>query len=229
MPGFFKWQRVMQTAPELTATDRHVGLAIGLHANVNTGTDAYPSITTIANEAARKRGTVIDSIAWLERSGWLLVERRRLPGKQARDKSYYTLNTPTQRVTKAERDAWLKARASTRGGTRVVSEEAPAHLVPVENEGGTSMAPNLVPEGAPELPTTSPRTSPKASSTAVESYVRISQLERHYGDADRSVLLGWLDRIPELNDPYESTELERAIALARCLKWNHERPQTLAA
>ena len=167
MALLFEWRDGVEAADELSATDRHVALVIAGHMDKN-GAGAYPGVRTIARKAARKTHTIAESIAWLEASGWLRIERRHVPGKLEHDTNLYTATVPTARRSKTDRAAWLKSRKVVPEGTpQVGTQEAPptesGEVVPIgdkvvpEEDGGVSPSVlEVVPREATELPQTYP-------------------------------------------------------------------------
>ena len=75
-----EWQRALQDADDLTATEHHVALAVAAHMRDEIGDEAncWPSADALAAETNRRRRTVYEALAGLESKG--LIHRERRPG-----------------------------------------------------------------------------------------------------------------------------------------------------
>jgi DNA-binding transcriptional MocR family regulator len=84
-----RWRWLIVKDKLLTAADRHVALTLALHMDKH-GAGAYPSITTLARQAQRKRHTVIASLQKLERLGYLEIEHGGItPGSEEKTPNRY--------------------------------------------------------------------------------------------------------------------------------------------
>lgn len=102
--------------PRLTTADRHVGLTLSIHMDLDGGS-CYPSIRLLAQECRRNAHTITAAIGHLEQLGYLEVERAKKTGRHgwSPDVNNYTAQLPIQ-------------------ATAVQGDEAPAVAYPVTGQ-----------------------------------------------------------------------------------------------
>jgi hypothetical protein len=94
-PLLFQWWAQIVEDERLSAADGHIAFVVSRHMTLD-GDGAFPSITTLAREAKRKRHTICASVKTLEELGYLTVKRgaRRGTDGPIAEVNHYTAKCP---------------------------------------------------------------------------------------------------------------------------------------
>lgn len=88
------WQRELR-ASNFASTVKLVGFTISTYADIATGKNAYPSMTTVGNNSGIARTTANKHTTKLKKAGWLKPSgEKRLPGKRGKGVKVYDLVLP---------------------------------------------------------------------------------------------------------------------------------------
>ncbi|WP_438293516.1 helix-turn-helix domain-containing protein [Streptomyces sp. HUAS TT7] len=88
------WQRELR-ASAFASTIKLVGFTISTYADIATGANAHPSMTTVANNSGITRTTANKHTTKLKKAGWLKATgEKKLPGKRGKGVKVYQLVLP---------------------------------------------------------------------------------------------------------------------------------------